>query len=363
VAIDRHALTRGETISPYTEVTWEITKALELSGGVRYTSETKDTLFVQPYIAPLLRGVYLNGADIVANQKFTNTSPEATLTWKISPDATTYFAYKTGYKSGGYSGTSIYGLHDTPNLHEFTPETASGFELGLKGKAFDNTLRLELGLYTYDYNNLQIEFQTPEPALISLNAGKARSSGVELEGQYYPPIVRGLSLTGSVNYNDAHYVTFLAPCYTGQTPAAGCTLTGFQGTPFQDLSGRPLLDAPHWTATLGAVYERPINDRIIFAASVDVRYSDSYTASQISDPFAAQSAYNTVDLTVGLHTADRRWDVSLVAKNLTDAFYITGSNLAANTGGHTGTPAGVEADEIGWGSLPRTFELRISYRM
>jgi outer membrane receptor protein involved in Fe transport len=108
---------------------------------------------------------------------------------------------------------------------------------------------------------------------------------------------------------------------------------------------------------------RDITDRFIFSGSVDLRYSDRYSASPIGDPFAAQASYGTIDATLSVYTADNRWNVSLIAKNLTNAFYITGSNLAANTGGHTGTPAGVESDEIGWGSLPRTIELRMTYRM
>ena len=57
---------------------------------------------------------------------------------------------------------------------------------------------------------------------------------------------------------------------------------------------------------------------------------------------------------------DERWEVALVGKNLTDEFYVTGVVDGPSTGAGTGTDNGTLADQAGFGTLPRTIQVRLS---
>ena len=77
--------------------------------------------------------------------------------------------------------------------------------------------------------------------------------GFEIEAEFLPPGTQGLRLRGSVQHNVARYGDFMVACYAGQTQADGCNRVGPppNNTPLQDRSGKPLIDAPRWTGTVG----------------------------------------------------------------------------------------------------------------
>jgi iron complex outermembrane recepter protein len=52
----------------------------------------------------------------------------------------------------------------------------------------------------------------------------------------------------------------------------------------------------------------------------------------------------------------------VVGKNLTNRFYVNGVVDGPETGSGTGTAAGIGADQLGFGNLPRTIQLQVSAR-
>ncbi len=371
--------TKGETLSAYGQAIWKVVPTVEASAGVRYIHETKDSSFSQPYVNPRFIGApYVAGTPIFADQTFTNWSPEATLTWKPSRDVTVYGAYKTAYKSGGFSNSSIYTINTSvPDFFTFDPEKAKGFEGGVKTTLFDRQLRFNVGVYTYKYTDLQVTYlDSAALSYNSVNAGSVRTKGVEVEFEYAPRALQGFTLSGSVNYNKARYGNSIAPCYGGQTPANGCfpgllvapvaataTSPARAGTPGQNLRGLPTSAAPLWTATLGGLYETAVGSGLRLGMGVDARYSASYLASPFGTPLSRQPKYINLDATLRLRTEDDRWELALLGKNLTNQFVVTGETDASGTGPGTGTAAGRTADQVGFGTLPRTVQVQITWRM
>lgn len=354
--------TDGETISGYGQVTWKVVPQVELAAGVRYIHETKDSYLMQPYVNELLQTLFLQNSPIEGDQTFNNWSPEATISWKPDENVTIYGAYKSAYKSGGFSNSGFVSASTVPTDVAFNPEKARGFEAGIKTMLFDRQLRLNVGVYTYKYLDLQVDFFNSETfAFITTNAGKAKTKGVEVEFEYAPREVDGLNFRGSINYNKARYANYIAPCYGGQTIAQGCN-TVFQGAPGQDLSGKPTAVAPKWTGSLGASYEAPVSGSLLFGISVDSRYSSSYLASSFAHPLSRQPKYLTIDSSVRVRTDDSRFEVALIGKNLTNRYIVGGVVDAPNTGSGTGTAAGVAADQVGFVSLPRTVQLQFTTR-
>lgn len=365
VSFQKNSQTSGETLAGFGQVTWKILDTLEASGGVRYTHETKDSYFVQPYVNAGLAAVFVPNKFARANQTFDNWSPEATLTWKPHNGLMFYAAYKTAYKSGGFSNSGIYSGASPNPVDDFTfaPETSSGFEIGVKTTLLDNQLRLNAGLYTFKYTDLQVDFFNSQIfAFQTYNAGAARTKGVDIDFEFAPRAVDGLSVHGSISYNRARYQNFTGPCFSGQTIAQGCTLAGPAGAPFQNLSGKPTANAPGWTGTLGATYEQPIGSNLKLGASADARYSGDYLASGFGNPYSRIGSYTQLDAGVRLGSEDDRWEFALLGKNLTNRFYVSGSADGPSTGSGTGTAGGVHADALGFAARPRTVQLQFTGR-
>jgi outer membrane receptor protein involved in Fe transport len=364
LAFSKDSATRGRTGAVYGQLSWKFRPGWEYVLGGRYTDERKKSYFVQPYVNPFFAPVYPAGARFDADQHFHNFSPATTLTWKPERDVTLYAGYKTGYKSGGFSNSatiSVFGngLSDLA----FNPEKVKGVEAGAKATLLDNRLRVNLDAYHYKYSALQIDFYDAQRlTLMTTNAGSATVKGLELAAEYLPQAISGLKVMGTAQYNVARYRNYIAPCYSGQSQAQGCLPIGPGGALRQDLSGRPTANAPLWTASLGADYTQPLGPALMLGLAGRVRYSGSYSASPFGHPLAVQSSYVNLDAAVRLFTADDRWQVSLVGKNLTNKFVVTSTFDQAGTGSPSGAATGTPANQFGLSAPPRTVMLELTAR-
>ena len=364
VASQKSSTTDGETLSPFFQLMFEITETLELSAGARYTDESKDSYFVHPYNNPGLGGIWRTNEPAVADQSFDEWSPEVTLSWQLTDEVLAYAAYKTAYKSGGFSNSGIFSaefMGGSVDDFTFDPETAQGFEIGVKSTLLDNQLRLNATVYSYEYEDLQVDFFNSEVfAFSTLNAGTANTDGVELDTEYAPLAMPGLTLRATLSYNKAEYDDFIAPCWAGQTAATGCD-TVIPGTevvtPGQDISGEPTAMAPEWAASLGVSYDGELSNGMGWGLALDGLYSDDYNASGFANPHAERDSYTTLHASAYLATADERWQLMLLGKNLTDEHIVSG----VVDGPSTPLPGGAYADQMGFTALPRTVALQLSY--
>ncbi len=371
VSYAKDSATDGETWSAYGQATWKILPTVEATAGVRYTHETKVSFFTQPYVNQGLTFLFrpqsaaTNGT-LTGDQTFEDWSPDLTLSWKPISDIMVYGAYKTAYKSGGFSNSAINSALVTNNPSAdlaFNPERGRGFEAGIKTTLFDRQLRANLTLYNYKYTDLQIDyFNSQVFAYVTYNAGAARSKGVEFELEYAPRAVPGLSLHGTLNYNKARYLNFIAPCWGGQSIAAGCSLTSADGQPRQDLTGAPTSAAPEWTATAGVAYETEIGKGLKIGGNIDTRTTSSYLGSSFGDPYTRQDGYAVIDAGLRIGAANDRWQLAVLGKNLSNKFYFIGGGTAPLTGAGTGTNAATLGDIIGYGAMPRTVRLQVTVK-
>lgn len=370
LATTKYSWTDGKTFALFGQVMWDITSELEAAAGVRWTHETKDSMFQQPYNNPLLTAgggvpIFRDASAplgiVNASQLFTNYSPEVTLTWKPTTDVMLYGAFKTGYKSGGFDNGGINSLFlaaDPATYMTFNPEKARGFEIGLKSTLLGNQLRANLTLFDYKYLDLQVDFFNSATFAFQTVSADSRTKGVELALEYAPRAVHGLSLRATLNYDDAKYTRFIGPCYSGQTPAAACNVPTAT-LPFQDLSGRSLGMAPKVTGLAGLRYEWTVSSGgARMGVSADARYSDSYLASSFGNEAARINSYTTFDAGLRWTSGDDKYEFALVGKNLGNKVWVNGVVDGPSTGAGTGTAAGVPADQLGFGNLPRTIQLQ-----
>ncbi len=202
----------------------------------------------------------------------------------------------------------------------------------------------------------------------------------------------GLSLHATAAWNDANFRSYLADCYKGQTVALGCNTTfapslnqaappagaslvnGVYGLyTTQNLAGVRLRKAPEFTATVGGYYETPVSSGLMASVSSDLIYSSRYNAGSTYQPFAEQKGYAQLAATLRLFTQDKRWELAVIGRNLTNKLYLTNGIDRTGTGGNKGTTlpscatstqTGCEKfpDLIGTPTVPRTVAVQVTFK-
>lgn len=319
---------KGDTYSAFGQLIWDITPELELAGGARFTREVKDATQENTYRHPAMTFLKAPGIVIASSFRDSNVSPEATLTWMPSSSVTLYGAYKTGYKSGGFSTNTVISAGATSASVSYDPESSEGFEIGAKTMWFDGALRLNLTGYRYTFKNLQVSaFNAATTSFQIRNAASARTTGVEAEADWL--VTEGFTLRGQIGYNRARYASFpQAPCYAGQGALQGC-IGGVQ-----DLSGQPTVFAPDVTGSVGFTYDTPVFNGWSLGLSSDVTYSAAYYTLFTISPFAYQESYAKVNASIRLYSDDDRWEFAVIGRNLGNKRVLGGS--ADKPGGRAG---------------------------
>ncbi|WP_221796460.1 TonB-dependent receptor [Aquisediminimonas sediminicola] len=310
---------KGEAWSVYGQLIYNITPEIELAGGARYTHEKKRTQvgnsFVNENFAPF---AFTAGEGQFTTGHFSdnNVSPEVTLSWHPDTHSTLYAAYKTGYKSGGFSNPSILSLGQTTADLGFKPEKANGGEIGYKASMMGGRLMINSAIYRYKFKGLQLTSFNPSPPSFTIrNAASARTTGIEVDTSYQA--TNELQIRLAAAYNRAKYLSFpAAPCYAGQTLAQGCTAANTQ-----DLSGTALVRAPKVNLTGGVTYDTPVTGDINLGLSADANYTSGYWLLENQNPVGWQKGFARLNATVRLHQADDTWELALIGRNLTNKWY------------------------------------------
>jgi iron complex outermembrane recepter protein len=247
---------RAETrsLAFYGQASYAITEQLKLTGGIRWTRDSKDFKFANANaILPLVGGTAIDATAItlatgpipdssfgvkgaptnctyvtiplpqpgfrclaanttIFNGATFNTATFEKVTWRVGLDYQVtdknllYVSASTGFSSGGFNGSQAAAAL---GRETFAPQTVTAFEIGSKNRFADNTIQLNLSAFYNRYNSLQEQRQIPSgntTLSIIENSGKARSYGAELEAVWRP--VSALTLNASFAYLNAKYTQY-----------------------------------------------------------------------------------------------------------------------------------------------------------
>lgn len=345
-------LNETDTVSGFGQLRWNPIEKIEIAGGVRYTRDRKsvegENLYLHYLLGPAF-GLAPVGEQVRRKYRESDWSPEATIAYHPTKETTLYAAYKTGYKSGGFSNPATLGsiYIANPELLEFGAETAKGFEVGAKGYMIDGRLRAEIVAYRYEFDGLQLTiYDAVNVSYFIKNAGSARTSG--LEGSLRWRATPDLTLHASAAYNRAKYLSFRnAPCWAGQTEAQGCVGGGASGETssfgFQDRSGERLPRAPELTFGAGFDWSTPVTERLEIGFGADATYTSDYAVHDNGDPRIEQDGYWRLNASLRIGDSRGAWNVSVVARNLLDEYVLIAANdktfgLPGEYGGYTMRP-------------------------
>jgi iron complex outermembrane receptor protein len=313
-----------EVWSGFIAAYWTINDRLEITAGARYTDEQKDGYITIPYSHAGMQALGFGNTPRIDGLEFedSNTSPEIAVNYYITPEISLYASYKEGFKSGGVDNSAL----PTNSLNESNPdfpdfliydsETAEGYEAGAKGEFMDGTLRVDGSIFTYQYDDLQVQlFNSITIQFETFNASQLTTEGAELEGSWITP-VDGLSLRGTLALTDTEYSdTFIN--------ATGQDLDGEKGPLSADLAG-----------SFGFTLDRPIfRGTWRGSLSFDGRYNDGFPIQATLDPLE-QSSFWLLDTAISVYSPDEKYSFSLIGKNLTDEIIRLGAG--ARPGACTG---------------------------
>jgi iron complex outermembrane receptor protein len=198
ISVPYHANQKGMAYSVFGSVSFKPVEQLEISGGARYSYERKRYAPTQVSGAPF--DPTLPGGTLVPKRSWTNTSPEATISYRPNDALTVFTSYRQGFLSGGFnSGNGNQALD-----RSYGQQTVKGFEGGVKSRLFDGTVTANLSLYSYKIAGQQVTSLIGVTQVVT-NAATSRTKGIEGDLTWKTPVA-GLNLRGGASYNKARYV-------------------------------------------------------------------------------------------------------------------------------------------------------------
>jgi iron complex outermembrane receptor protein len=317
------------TYAAFGQVTYSVTDAFRLTGGLRWSSNHKDANGCN-CSAGGGEGVYFN---------FDHTWPR--LDWKVGTELDLgsnglwYATVQTGYNNGAYQYYNTSGLLGPANAGPaplVEPSTLISYSTGTKFRFLDNRLEVNDEVYYYDYKNLLIAPFDDNPAHYGntfYNADKTEIYGDELDVKFLLTPADQVQL--NLNYNHARAIDFIV------------------GNPPVNYGGLQLIEAPDVVADLG--YKRtwavPGGGGVEF--NVDTHYENGFWGTFNHAPTTHQPAFTMTDANITYKAPKGNWNVALWGRNLENKAVIgPGAYVGA------GTIGGVY-----WLLPPRTYGVRL----
>ena len=323
----------NESLAAFFQTNIHLSDRLTLTGGLRYTDETKrfdpgfrggEQLFtVDANGSPVLGGAPIGATVplIVAPESlglgdfYENSDDKIDRTIALNFAATDtiniYASHSTGFKAGGFSQR----IGPGPGIPapDFRREDVSAYEIGFKSLLMENTLRLNGAVFYSDYDDLQATpiFEGIGP--VTRNLGDAEIWGLELEWSYVPN--ENFEWTGGLGYlNDE---------VTSLDPVVSTTNIELDGSQILNLDTQ-LPKTPEFSANSTMAYTMPIDNR----RSVTVRGNWAFTSEMFNDvlnsPALIRDDLHLLGASVTLNWGD--WVAGFTGVNLTDETYIVSGN-------------------------------------
>jgi iron complex outermembrane recepter protein len=318
------AKTGTTSIAGYAQATAEIFTDTRLTLGARYTRD-KRTIDGFATAGGVVRPSSV-GKD---SATFGKPTFRVALDHDFSSDFKVYASWNRGFQSGTYNSNSAGGYNPLVNP-VLKPENIDAYEIGFKSEVFDRQVRFNIAAFLYDYTNLQQQTYDNN-VLVSLNAGAARTKGVDAELLYQPS--SNFSVGLSAAYLDAKYTDYKnAPgFFTVRTPAGGLA---YIAQPIPNAKGKRLAFSPKLTATafVSHTLETSVGK---FDTNASVSTNSGYFAEP-SNGYKEPSFY-VINLRETWSPNDKV-SLSLFVKNLNNRKYYQGLITALPTGVTGNTP-------------------------
>jgi iron complex outermembrane recepter protein len=287
---------RSASTGVFAQVNYNITDALRVTGGLRYTwdkrSINRHGISSWKAADPICSvGVNSGKAASVApcndpdSASFQYPAWTAGVDYKLGDQLFIYAKTSGASMSGGFNSRPV----PAGFSGSFSPEKVKDIEIGFKGEFLDRRVRTNIAAFTAWQSQVQRIVNTTfvdaggttRLTQFVTNAGKVKASGIEFEGTVLP--WKGMVATASIAYLDAKYVA--GSRFENQL--VGTTVVKV------DRSGEPITQAPKWTWNLGATQSF---DTSIGTVALHADYA--YVSSRAFDAFTTGNPANVAAVAV-----------------------------------------------------------------
>jgi iron complex outermembrane recepter protein len=312
------------------QTTYAIRDGLRLTGGLRFSDDTKtangsDKVFIPQLPFPV--------GDIPDNynQNWHHVDWRVGIDTDITPTSLLYANIATGYLEGGFNLGSSVGL-----LPNFQPEKLTAYSVGSKNRLFDNRFQINVEAFYYDYKDYIVsEYLTQGPLagdFALYNADKTRIFGGEIETQTL--ITKDDLLSLNVALLNAEYTNFTLP-------AASNGVT--------DLSGFTAMKSPSVSIQAGYQHTWDLANGAKLQGGVTSHFDSAYWTLFDHSPGSQQPSYTKTNVVLTYSAPGNKWHVQAYGNNLENTAVIA-----------TAAPANSSSNGVPWVHLepPRTYGVR-----
>lgn len=332
LVLDGHL--RTESYAVFGQANWHATDDLTITAGIRNTLEVKTMSLFRDNAGTVLNPAVPNVDSASISPKSNNISDTIAADYRWNDDLRFYASYAHGAKAGATNNSPPNSVPLAVAPLKVYPEKADDGEIGFKSEFLNHHLQLNADAFyelIRDYQATSFFFDPSNPSLagsVLTNVGAVHTRGFEIDAAATP--LTGLTLNADTSYNNASYQSFRnGPCASeyGKLASATC-----------DLTGRPVVGAPRWIASLSANYTRELSDTVAGYIIAEEAYRSSYYGVIDDSAYSRINGYATTNLRVGALLWDGKLDVSLWARNLFNKQYYQSMGLSSTRGAYLGVP-------------------------
>lgn len=285
------------TYAVFGEVTYGLTEAIDLTGGLRWSYE--DASIKYRRIAPLPLSV--DGDD-----SFDDLSPKVSLGWQINEDHRVYGLASRGFKPGGFNHALPISLTNPNVAVSYDSETSTNTEVGWRGALLGGRVEAGAAAFWIFTDNKQI-YVGPIGSQFLRNAGDAESYGVEVDARFRA--TNDLTFDFGATFGRSEFTD-------ARDPSTGATY-----------DGNRLPYAPDYTLQAAVRYFVP---QSLIPGDISFRLAGNYYGRTYFDEAntLSQPGYLLVDASTDVEL-DNGLSLGLFADNITDEIYRTYSYRSA----------------------------------
>lgn len=308
----------GEQFSVFFEGTYEITDALRVTAGLRAHEETIDLMTVatpglsSPLNAPVVP------RDFVGDVSVDEILPRVLVEYDFTDSILGYATYSEGIRNGNVNGggtiaeiSDLVSADLANDIQTYDPEEVRSYEVGVKGRLFDDRLYFAVAGYYNELIGIQgtatVDFTTPAGGSIftgiTENLGDGFAQGFEVEANLDVTDHFRLFAGGSVTESEIEEIEIINPLITVRV-ADG------QRTPF----------IPDYSFNFGGDFDHPLENGFELFGNANYSHVGEYSTfhespeGSIFNPELGD--YGTVNL--GLGVRNDRFSVDLKVMNATN---------------------------------------------
>lgn len=294
----------------FADLSYQFQPSLKLEVGGRYYKYDSTVNASQA-------GIFTQSVSAVPTIVNSNTSadgfnPKVNLSYIPNDDLTVYGTVSKGFRPGGINlplpaagpnscTAALAAIGATSGTNNYNPDSVWSYEVGEKAKLDEGRITINTAIYYIRWDDVQQLLPLACGYFFTVNAGRARSYGSEVELHAALTSEWSANLTGgytNATINDPDPQLGIAP-------------------------GTPILNIPKYTASARLIYSRPLNANLALTAQAGATYTGSLEDEGYT--YVRLPAYTLVDARFGVLTD--RWKAYVSGTNLTNKV----AELTANT--------------------------------